>query len=390
MRYTVLWIDDEYQKQDDVISDAEFSDIRMVPFQTHEEGMRELERHLATYDGVVLDAKVLKNIGDETPGLSGLRASIYRLEQLTTKKRIPYFIFTGQADYMDSSMFEDSFGRYYVKARDNEQLFTDIRLAADQVEDTQIKHRYQPVFNICTEAYIGESASEPLLSILRSFSNPEAEVDDELYFNQLRIILEKMFRCAKKYGLLHEKCIDDYNQVILAASSLFLSGLEVKYLGIKCAKAHFPKLISSHVRSILEITNTASHSEGEEVENSKLNLSEYRRIINTPFLLYSLAFKLMDVLLWLKRYVELNNDYSSNKALWLTTDNVAEQNNVDSHAIEGPLEFDGRSYYVKNCFILRKHIERIYSVGDNLQITKYVENTNSAPFEFFAHSFRKV
>ncbi|OKL39968.1 hypothetical protein [Pontibacter flavimaris] len=350
MKYTVLWIDDEYQKQDDVISDAEFSDIRLVPFTTHEEGMHELERNLAKYDGVILDAKVLKNVGDDVPGLGGLRASILRLEQLSTKKRIPYFIFTGQADYMESSVFEDGFGKYYVKARDNEKLFTDIKAAADKLEDTQIKHRYQSAFDVCTEAYIGQSALEPLLAILRSFSNPEAEIDDELYFNQLRIILEKMFRCAHRFGLSHAKCIDEHGQVILAASSLFMSGLEVKYLGIKAARPHFPKLIASHVRIILEITNAASHSETQEADSSKTNLSEYRNTVNTPYLLYSLAFKLLDILIWFKYYVDQNNDYETNKALWVSAipEEVTMNENTGSEGVIINKNIKGFAFFSPN------------------------------------------
>jgi len=46
-------------------------------------------------------------------------------------------------------------------------------------------------------------------------------------------------------------------------------------------------------------------------------------MLNTPYLLYSLTFKLMDVLLWFYEYIKENNNIELNKAFWvdLNSDN---------------------------------------------------------------------
>lgn len=74
MRYKVLWIDDEYKKQESLIGDAEQDGIDIFPVESHEEGMEELEKN-PNYHAVILDAKVKHKKDDTVTNLNGLRAS---------------------------------------------------------------------------------------------------------------------------------------------------------------------------------------------------------------------------------------------------------------------------------------------------------------------------
>lgn len=316
MRYKVLWIDDAYKEQLPFIGEAEQEDIDITPFESHEEGIEHLNSLLDVYHAVILDAKVKKGKNDTATGLAGLRASRDRLVEINNNGYLPYFIFTGQPDYVSSDMFSQSYGSYYIKATDNERLFKDLKEAILKKDEYQIQKRYQRVFEICTEQYIGTSAQKPLLKILKSLNEPTDSFDDELYFTQIRIILESMFRQANKLGFLHDNCIVK-GKVNLTESGLFMSGEATKHLNVRCKKSHFTKIISDNVKSILFITGAASHTVDAEIKNN-INLVEYRTSVNTPYLLYSLTFQLMDVLIWFKQYADQNPDKEGNKLYWET------------------------------------------------------------------------
>lgn len=320
----VLWIDDEYKKQDSVISDAELSGIDITPFESHEEGISYLEANLDLIDAIILDAKVKDKKDDETTNLEGLRKSRDYINSLPINIRPPYFIFTGQPDYMDNDMFVESYGEPYKKATDNEKLFDDIKTAVEDRPNAKVRALYPKVFKLFKNGFIDKEYEKHLLKILRSINIDDLSFDDELYFNQIRQMLEVAMRQAKEAGLLHDECITDKNEVILKLSSIFLSGEEVRVLGIKCSKTHFPKIISNHVSEIIDITNVGSHADKDGKEQSEANLKEYRNRLNTPYLLYSLTFKLMDVLLWFSDYIKENDDTELNKSLWVDLNSKVE------------------------------------------------------------------
>ena len=175
--------------------------------------------------------------------------------------------------------------------------------------------KYKKVFDIC-EKHFNPEIKKNLIKILLSVKNPTQTFDDELYFTQIRIILESLFRIANKAGLLHDKCIDNSGKVNLTEASLFLSGLPTNHLNVSCATAHFTKIISDTVKNILFITGAASHTTDPDIKKN-VNIQEYRKIVNTPYLLYSLCFQLIDLIIWFDDYLKTNNDPLKNKSLWI-------------------------------------------------------------------------
>jgi hypothetical protein len=319
MKYKVLWIDDDCNTTGrDFIGQAEQDDVDITAFESHEEGIAYLEKNLYDFHAVILDAKVKNKKDDTVIGLEGLKASRDRLIELNNKKDIPYFIFTGQPDYQTNELFKQSYGDFYIKGTDNERIIDDIIQRVEQKEDYILKKDYQKVFQLCSEKYIGVEAQKPLLNILSSIRNPKKEFDDELYFTQIRKILEYMFRSANKNGLLHDACIPN-GKVNLVESSLFLAGKETLHLNVKSTKSHFPKLIADSAQSIIFITGAASHTTDPDIKNN-INLSEYRKLINTPYLLYNLTFQLMDILVWYKEYVDINSNSALNKSYWINSE----------------------------------------------------------------------
>lgn len=147
--------------------------------------------------------------------------------------------------------------------------------------------------------------------------------DDELHFTPIRIVLESMFRAANKFGLLHDLCVKG-GKVNLSESSLFMSGEETKHLSIKAKESVFNKIISNNVKSLIFITGAASHTVIDDPKKN-IDLMDYKSIVKTPFLLYSLTFQLIDVLVWFKNYVDSNPDVAKNKLNWENSIQLSEK-----------------------------------------------------------------
>jgi hypothetical protein len=314
MKIKVLWIDDEWVKQKAVITDAEQDGIDLVPHDSHEKGMLALYNDKIGFHAVILDAKVKKNEADTVTGTAGLRASIDRLIELNKEGiYLPYFIFTGQPDYMENDVFIESYGEYYVKGRDNQKLFDDIKHKLENKNEYIVQIKYKRIFNICNK-YFDNETKQVLNDILLFIEKPQDLFNDELYFTQLRIIIEKLFRQANQYGFLHDKCIMN-GKVNLIESCRFLSGEQTKYLGVSCSVKHFTKIISEAVMNILFIGSYYSHTTDSDFENES-DFHSYKKLINTPYMLISLTFQLFDILIWFDEYVAKNNDVAHNKSLW--------------------------------------------------------------------------
>lgn len=316
--YKVLWIDDEYEKQDGFVELAELNDIVISCFKTSILGMMDLKRNLLLYDAVILDAKGFDKSENEVAKLTGLMNSISQIKELSSKRVIPYFIFSGQLDVIDNVTVNEMLGdlKIYRKSIDNDLLFIDLKLAADQNVETQIRHENQKFFEVISD--YDTEVSKTLLNILKGIKNGTGDFDDKLYFTQLRIILEFMFRRANKIGLLHDACINhNTGKVNLTDASLFLSGLDTKNSRVRCTITHFPKIISEIVKNILYTTGAASHTTVADITQN-MDIQDYRKIIQTPYLLFSLTYQLMDVLIWFNEYAVQYNNIAANRLFWQT------------------------------------------------------------------------
>jgi hypothetical protein len=189
--YNILWIDDEHETLTGTKGRAKRNGINLIPFKSLNSGMDELERNYHFYDGVLLDAKFFENEDDVkgTEDTFNVHRANERLLQL--KKKFEVFILTGQAEAYDDRTFKKVFTNVYKKGSDEEidRLFSDIKVAAASQEDTQIRHRYKRVFDVCTEKYIGEIAGQDILNLIKV--NDENNIDN--HFNSIRKVVEDIF-----------------------------------------------------------------------------------------------------------------------------------------------------------------------------------------------------
>lgn len=316
IQYNILWIDDEYDKFSAFIQECEeVYSIGINPYKTCQDGLLALERDLDKWDAVLLDAKMFNETINEVASLKGLGRAIQRLNELSSRKKIPYFIFTGQPDLLSSENFRDLYGEYYEKSVDEERLIKDIMKAVELSDKNQIRTNYQEVFTALKTLELTGEPESIFLDILCPLHNKEKEVDfkPRLHYTQLRKAIEYLFRSCNKAGLVPDLCISN-EKVNLNQSSLYLAGKPAENLNIICSKKIIPEYIENIIRSILDLGNTASHTvDLNEQEEKKVD--NLFKSLKSNYLIYGLTLQLCEVVVWFANYISTNADRDTNLKL---------------------------------------------------------------------------
>jgi hypothetical protein len=314
--YNILWIDDQHEELSALHRTATDYGIKLFPYKSMNGGCGELEKNYNLYDAILLDAKFFEN-EDDVPGTEDTKWVHQAKDRiLQLDKKFEYFVLTGQAKAYASEEFNNAFKYVFEKgkSKDLDELFERLVNAANNQIETQIRHENSILFQALKTYDI--EVTKTLLKILKGIKIGSSGFDDQLYFTQLRIILEHLFRKANSIGLLHDACVQrGNNQVNLTESSLFLAGLDTKHLNVSCTVTHFPKLIAENVKNIIHTTGAASHTSNVDVTQN-IDIQAYRKDIVSPYLLYSLAFQLMDILIWYDGYSKTNSDVTTNRSFW--------------------------------------------------------------------------
>ena len=330
-KYNIIWIDDEYEKQIQFMNECvEIHKINLKPFHTQREGMDELARNLSKWDAVLLDAKMYDESENEVAKTTGLTKAITKISELSHKKKIPYFISTGQPDLLSNELFEETFGKYYIKERDDVVLIEDMMNTIDSLPEKQIEYKYRDVYFAMGKMNLNVHAKDIITSILLAHHFPSNEVpfDPLVYYNQLRQFLEYLFRACNKIGIIPDTCIPD-NVVNLNQCSLYLAGKNANHIGVRFGEPGervVPLYIELVLRTILELGNIHSHTvELDEEDHDTLN--EFFRLAKSQNLIFGITLQLCDVLIWFSNYFQKNNDRQSNllKCVKLNEETPAEK-----------------------------------------------------------------
>lgn len=291
MRYNVLWIDDDYKTQEDFISFAEQLKIDITPFESHEEGMISLESE--SYHAVILDAKVKKGKEDTTTGVAGLAASRDRLIEINKDIHLPYFIFTGQPDYMKDEMFVQSYGDFYTKGDDNEKLIKDIISACEKHPEIQARKSFPETFLAFDKGILKESIKSLLIDIILNVENKNYSKKN---LTTQRDLLEAIFKSLNSpIPCLPNSFFDQVrgNKPNLELCVMFLEDRDTRDTNGAYHKLNknINKSIKSAIRKVKESTNEFSHLKEED-------------IVKYPFL--SNSFLLFEILTWLPDFIDAN------------------------------------------------------------------------------------
>ncbi len=285
MEYNVLWIDDQWELQKAFIGTAEQIGINIFPFESHEEGIDDLKVRTEFYHAVILDAKVKNKKEDTTTNLVGLRASRDFLIELNKDIYLPYFIFTGQPDYAKNEMFEESYGKYYIKGSDNDKLYSDIIQACEKQPEIQARKEFPETFKVFDIGILDNHSKLLFLEIVKNLQNNDYRkknmtVQRDL-FESILCGLNNPIPCIPNDFLNNGKPNMEW-------CTLFLENRNIKDFTHKLNKIT-PKDIKASFRKLKESTNQYSHISDEVIP-------KYPYVAN--------SYLLMEILIWIPAFVE--------------------------------------------------------------------------------------
>lgn len=345
--YNVLWIDDEHEALSGTKARAKRNGINLVPFKSLNGGMDELERNYPYYDGVLLDAKFFEDEDDKkgTEDTYNIHRAKERLLQL--RKKFEVFVLTGQAEAYEDNTFKKSFTKIYKKGSDAEidRLFSDIKQAASMQEDTQIRQSYRRVFDVCSEKYIGELAGQDILNLFKVTD----ETNNNNHFTIVRKLVEDLFIAFNKFNLLPTEFVKP--TVALNEGRKFLTGKNYENIIVTekgyqhLEGTHLPKQIAFNLKCILAITQPGAH---------RSEVDSFVSLVRTPFLLKSVFYQLLDVLIWFKMHVDshpknenwekIENDEEMTLISQLIQGKVININSLKGYAFFKPDEMSNNVY----------------------------------------------
>lgn len=376
-KYNILWIDDEHEKLGGFKLQARQNGIILKAFKSKDAGIAELQVNYSSYDVILLDAKFFEN-EEDVAGSEDLKAlNLVKDALLQLPKKFEFFVLTGQAELFADKTFNTFFPKYYSKGVDADisRLFADLKNAADKQTDTQIRHKYQRVFEVCTDKYIGTSSANMLLSLLKIVEGYEDSSNTENHLTTVRKVVEELFKAFKQIGVIPNEVTETNDR------SKFLSGQHPKYT---FNDEILDKTTSLLLKTILQITNDGSHTR----DNLSLNVDKYIKQQGTPFLFNSAVFQLLDVLIWFKNYADAHPDIEKNKLLAtpLQTDT--------SFCYEGTIAQDtNKNYYCGEYLLDYRKVSSNYAIGDTIKITEIAENTNTRTkhlYPKYTNTFTKI
>lgn len=374
--YNILWIDDKHDGMSGFKGDAKLNDIILVPFKSLNKGISELKKNYTIFDGVLLDAKFFEN-EDDIQGSEDTEYVHRAKEQLIQlPKKFEIFVLTAQAEAFEDKTFNKAFKKVYRKGIDEdiERLFLDIKSAADQMPDTQIRHEFSRVFEVFTEKYIGSNGNKDLLSILRKENIEKPFENDNIYFLPLRQIMEDIFKAFNQFGFIPDIFVKP--EVAFGESSDFLAGKIKKYYQLY--DPIFPNIIAKYSDNIIKVCNPASH---------RSEIDSFIRERNSSYTLLSITYQMLDLLLWIKDYFDQNPNISENTQKYRLIDNGSNAN-----LVAGIVQKDiSDNYNCEGIVIPYKLITEFeLKIGDQIRIINSADNINVRNKELYKHYARTI
>ncbi len=384
-KYNILWIDDEWDKMPTFKQECEeLYNLKLLPFRTRKDGMQALEEELDKWDAVLLDAKMFDENVNEVAKLKGLRKAISHLDKLSMKRYIPRFISTGQPDLLASEDFKDMVGDYYEKFKDDEKLMVDILSAIHNAESSQIKVIYSNVFTSIETLGISEYIDSILLDILLPlhYTEKQSSFKPIHHYNQLRQLVEYLFRACHKVGLIPDQCIPN-GIVNLNQCSIYLAGKNAEKAGVRYGEPGervIPEYIEAIIRSVLDFGNVHSHTVELDAEDT-IKIENILRSSQSKYLIFGLALQMCEVITWFAKYISEHNNKEINllHCQPLMIDEKAEDYEGKEYVVE---QDENNNFHCGQCILSYTAAQRykglkvtLFDVTDNT-----TKNRNNYPY----------
>lgn len=307
-KYNVLWIDDQHEKMKAVHKTATDFNIKLWPYKSMNGGCKELKANISKYDAVLLDAKFFENESD-MPGTEDTRW-VHKTKDFIRDldKTLDYFVWTGQAKTYASPEFNNAFPHVFDKGldKDEDALFKKLVEVCENRTETKLKHKYPNSIAVCDDNYIGKKEFSRVFQIIKDIEHPENIINQQDALSPIRKILEAIFKKLNNIGLIPDEIQN--GQGAINGASIFLAGINNEY---SYEEELIHPVISESIRHLIGLTQDASHNEG-----NKLGADTYLSNTSNTFLYQSLCYSMIEVLEYLKPFIDYNGDVDKNKTKW--------------------------------------------------------------------------
>lgn len=354
--YKVIWIDDEFHLNEpfrDLAKDVYNIDLK--PFKLRKDGMGEFERRPNDYDGVILDARMLDESSDELPDTDGLYKALFKLSELQGLSYFPVVIFSANRnDILNEQEFKKITKDIpiYKKSLDEQRLLEDLKRMIHENPVAQIKIEYKKAFELCTNNYIGEEYFDKLLKLLKVLRGIEKSSSTEDLISA-RKILEGIFQKLVSIGILPKELEGKLNpqcRVLECKDQSFIHIKEVVH-----------PLIAFITSNILYITQ----DEGHLKDGLDLNVDKFRQNQGTNYLLYSITYSLVDIMIWFKQFFDENTSTETNKTYIKYNTGIVETDSSGNSFCKN----ESATYLL---YQPKKNYE--YAIGDQIRIKSWGDN----------------
>lgn len=393
-KYEVIWIDDEWEKMDAFKEECEvIHQIYLHPFRTQKAGMDEFDKNPKIWDAIILDAKMFDESENEVPKLDGLRKAVQHINEKSLLRKVPYFISTGQPDLMDNETFEQAFGTFYIKERDDKKLIEDLKTIASKSTRFQVKTYYLDALDQIV--FLDTWCCEKILDILEAMHFPEKTIDPLLYYNPLRKALEYVFRAANKVGVIPDDFFSG-GMVNLNQCFMFLIGREARVLGYRygdSGEGIVPRHIHDMMSLIINLGNYGSHSieQSHPTELSEYEVQKYDKQINaqgvnSKLLIFSIALQFCEIVKWMNHYITEHPNKEENLKKCVKLNMQSTENKERVLELVGVIELHDGLCHIGNNFSV--YLRRKELIGKRVRIAKYTPNTSTKSKEkypYFVH-----
>jgi hypothetical protein len=374
--YNVIWFDDEFQSLEYIIEKALANNIHLVGFTNSEDGINELEMNIAKYDAAIVDGLFFRSKDQSGVANSdkALKDVALTFEKLSFKKRLPWFILSGQTSFTKEQnttahVFKENEVFDKLAEDDLNSLWLRIKVEADKHPETQLRHKYANVFSVCDEKYLGSDLFHVLIDLLKEHEFNIGGSVSENKLNAIRKVVERIFRVLSRIGVIPKEVILSNGSINNA--SKFLAGLNESYV---YTSEIAPPSITFLLRNILNVTQDGSHS-GDEL---KLRIDQFVKSQPTGFLFSSVLFQLLEVMIWTKSFVDTHQNLEKN--MLLTSLKV----NAIAPKYTGKIEQDSKgNYYCGEYLLSYKLVKGKFRVGDIIKIFESSKNNDPRTDKFY-------
>lgn len=360
--YNVLWIDDEPEKSAVFEEECrELHGIALHSYKIRKDGIIALQNRFDEWDAVLLDAKMPEESANEVADITGMKDVIDLINKLSIRRKLPYFISTGQPDLMADDTFRKFFGRYYIKGRDDVQLLNDMVEAMEALPEHQIMAMYRDAFDAMERISLGSQCKKTLIDILATIHFPADHKDfsPKRHYNQIRQILESIFVVCIEKGILPEAC-GSGGTINLNQSSIYLAGGECDKIKVRYEEKGnriVPIYIEKVIQYILHISNSMSHR-----SSNKDNSEDYFKTSESRYLIFGYTMHLLEVILWFDGYFRENPDVDLNKSKCKP---LLQSDNKSDIEVKRPLSLEeAERKYVGQSFLPKKDENGIWHCGE--------------------------